>query len=111
MQTTMTILRPHEKPEVVVLDMAPRPSLRDIQAVLVPYFGRAYTERVKILGDNGKYTDMFIDENGMITGQPRNEEATEHYRRNWLKQHPGTPPERLGFIVGTAVIFDRQVWF
>ena len=111
MQTTMTILQPDGTTVHVELDMAPRPSLHDIQAVLAPYFGRAYTEHVRILGEDGEYTDMFVDENGLITGLPRNEKATEHYRRNWLKQRPDTPPERLGFIVGTAVLFDRQVWF
>lgn len=88
-----------------------KPCWRPTSAVLAPYFGRAYTEHVRILGEDGKYTDMFVDENGLITGLPRNEKATEHYRRNWLKQHPDTPPERLSFIVGTAVLFDRQVWF
>lgn len=111
MQTTLTILRPGAEPETVVIDMAPRPTLHDIQAVLFPYFGRAYTERVAILGEDGKPTDMFVDENGHITGLPRNEKATEHYRRNWLKQHPNAAPESLHFIVGTAVVFDRRVWF
>lgn len=111
MKTTLTILFADGREETKEVDMAPRPTLHDIQAVLVPYFGRAYTERVNILGANGKYTDMFVDEDGLITNQPRNEKATEEYRRNWLKQHPQTEPERLGFIVGTAVIFDRRVWF
>ena len=111
MQKDLTIIHADGTEEKVQLDMAPKPSLHDIQAVLVPYFDRAYTEHVNVLSEYGKYIDMFIDEDGMLKGLPRNEKATEIYRRNWLKQHPQTNPERLGFIVGTAVIFDRKVWY
>lgn len=111
MRTTLTILRPGAEPETVVVDLAPKPTLRDIQAALAPYFGLAYTERVAILSEDGKPTDMFVDEIGLMKGLPRNDKATEHYRRNWLSKHPNTPPEHLGFIVGTAVVFDRRIWF
>lgn len=111
MQTTLTILRPDAEPETVVIDMAPRPSFDEICKALQPYFGLAYTEHVSILGEDGKPADMFVDENGHITGLPRNEKATEHYRRGWLKQHPNAAPESLHFIVGTAVVFDRRVWY
>lgn len=110
METKLKIIQPNGEETEVTLDMAPRPALDDIQAALAPYFGRAYTERVNVLvGKN--YTDMFVDENGLLTNQPRNEKATEIYRNNWLTQHPETDPERLGFIVGTAVVFSRRVWF
>lgn len=111
MKTTLLVIQPDGTETTVELDMAPKPTLHDIQAVLVPYFGRAYTECVTILGTDGKYTHMFVDEDGHLKGLPRNEKATEHYRRNWLTQHPNTDLEKLHFIVGTAVIFDRQVWF
>ena len=110
METKLKIIQPNGEETEVTLDMAPRPALHDIQAALAPYFGGAYTERVNVLEDDG-YTDMFVDEDGFAKGLERNEKATEIYRNNWLTQHPDTDPERLGFIVGTAVIFSRQVWF
>lgn len=111
MLTSLKILYPDGTEKVEETDLPPRPSLELIQKVLTPHFGRAYTEHVRILDEEGKYTDMFVDEDGLTKGLPRNEKATEQYRRNWLKQHPGTDPERLAFIVGPAVVFDRRVWF
>ena len=49
METKLKIIQPNGEETEVTLDMAPRPTLHDIQAVLAPYFGRAYTERVNVL--------------------------------------------------------------
>ena len=110
METKLKIIQPNGEETEVTLDMAQRPTLHDIQAVLAPYFGRAYTERVNVLmGKN--YTDMFVDEDGFAKGLERNEKATTIYRRNWLEQHPQVNPESMNHIVGTAVVFSRRVWF
>lgn len=110
METKLKIIQPNGEETEMVIDMAPCPTLHDIQAVLAPYFGRAYTERVNVLEDDG-YTDMFVDEDGFAKGLPRNEKATAIYRRNWLEQHPQVHPESMNCIVGTAVVFSRRVWF
>jgi hypothetical protein len=56
--------------------------------------------------------DMFVDEIGHVRKdpRPRNEAATRIYRANWLRAHPGTDPETLPSIAGTAVLFHRIVW-
>lgn len=110
MKTVLQIIPPTGEIQTVEVDMAPKPSLHDLEAVLNPYFGRAYTEHVNVLTNNG-YTDMFVDEDGFSKSLSRNERATEIYRRNWMESHPNTEPEKLNFIVGTAIVFDRRVWF
>lgn len=110
MKTTLTVLFADGREETKEVDMALRPTLHDIRNVLTPYFGTAYTEHVNVLTDDG-YTDMFVDEDGFAKALPRNEKATAVYRRNWLEQHPQVNPESMNHIVGTAVIFDRRVWF
>lgn len=58
--------------------------------------------------------DMFVDELGHVRAsgpKPRNEAATAIYRANWMRAHPGQDPETLPFIAGTAVLFDRIIWF
>lgn len=84
------------------------PTLGEIHRVVKPYLDCA-VEHVLVL-HNGKAVDMFVDETGVIKGLPRNEQATEIYRRNWLTQHPGTDPETLPHIAGPAVLFEDVVW-
>jgi len=77
-------------------------------------------ERVRVLADfeggvNYQPTDMIVDEDFREKRLPRNEYATTIYRRaTMLGRTPvRTPsdPEMLPDILGTAVLFDRRVWF
>jgi hypothetical protein len=59
-----------------------------------------------------RYTDMFVDETGVLKGLPVNERATEIYLNNLRVHAPGSdalilPPS----IHGPAVLFDKKVWF
>jgi 16S rRNA C967 or C1407 C5-methylase (RsmB/RsmF family) len=56
------------------------------------------------------YRDMFVDEEGKITGRALNEAATQIYRANTLKNVPGVDPESLHAIYGPAVVFLEKVW-
>lgn len=107
---TMTVYHTDGREEVVETDLPPRPNLRQLREVMAPYFPNAYTERVNVLVDD-VYTDMFVDEDGMTKGLPRNEKATAIFRHHWRHQHPQTRPEALAFIVGPAVVFSQRIWY
>src|ERR1039457_5843092 len=57
------------------------PTLEEIPQIVAGYY-----ERVRVLdhikGTRGVYTSMFVNDNGLITGMPRNEKATAVYQRN-----------------------------
>jgi hypothetical protein len=112
MQTTeYTIIRANGDEEVRSAELPEVPDYFQVKAVVQPLIGEHNDfEHVAVLHD-AKAADMFVDENGHMKGLPRNERATAIYRHNWLKQHPGTNPETLPWIVGTAVLFSRRVWF
>ena len=61
-----------------------------------------------------KRSDMFVDEVGQLKGLPRNDKATEIYRRATMLGRSAAPkpadPEELPWIAGTAIVFDRIIW-
>ena len=77
---------------------------------MAPYFPNAYTEYVNVLVGS-RYTDMFVDEDGLTKRLLRNEKATAIYRNNWLTKYPNTDLETLAFIVGPAVVFSDRVGY
>lgn len=116
MKTTMTIIpcdgSPETKREVEFKNDTP--SYEELRALVEPAIpslngGHAF-ERVNVwLNDH--YTDMFVDEVGVLKDLPRNYLATAIYRANWLRQHPETGPEDMPHIAGVAVLFSDRVWF
>ena len=107
---TMTVYHADGREEVVETALPPRPNLHQLNKVMAPYFPNAYTEHVNVLVGS-RYTDMFVDEDGLTKRLPRNEKATAIYRNNWLTKYPNTDPETLAFIVGPAVVFSDRVWY
>ena len=90
------------------------PGYEQLRELIEPVLGGPL-EHVSVLW-NGERADMFVDELGHVElttrdPLPRNDEATAIYRANWLKQHPGTDPETLAWIAGTAILFRVRVWF
>jgi len=67
-------------------------------------------ERVNVFWFN-RYTDMFVDEIGVLKGLPINVLATEIYLNN-LRVHAPELLEREGhaFIHGPAVLFEHAVY-
>jgi Domain of unknown function (DUF3846) len=65
------------------------PTLEEMQTMV-----GGYIERVRILDRvvNGLfiYTSMFVNDEGLLKGLPRNEQATQHYQRNARKQFPNS---------------------
>jgi hypothetical protein len=109
--TEYTIIRANGDEQVHTVELPAEPDYFQLKAVIQPIIGEHNDfERVAVLHD-GQATDLFVDENGLLKGLPRNERATAIYRHNWLTQHPGTDPETLPWIVGVAVLFSRRVWF
>lgn len=104
------IIYPDARPnEVKILETERRvPSFEQLQAFITPIIGTSWMEHVSVLHAN-KQRDMFVDENGRMTGLPLNREATEIYleasRRHKL------PIDGNAIIVGIAVIFKERVWF
>ena len=67
--------------------------------------------RVAIRRADGSRQDMFIDALDEAKGLPRNERATALYGGHYLTQRPGTDPETLPYVGGTAILFDERVIF
>lgn len=107
---TLTVLRPDAEPEELRLDLARHPGLKKLREVLAPYLDGGELEHVSVL-HQGRRSDMFVDDIGVLKELPRNEAATAIYRSYWLESHPGTDPETLPPICGPAILFSRQVWF
>jgi len=112
MNTTYQVIRPNGGADTVHhADLPQRPGLDLLKSIVLPYLdGARYMERVNVL-HAGHYTDMFVDEDGIMKKLPVNEAATAIYRANWLHQHPKTDPSTLPAIYGPAVLFQRRVWF
>lgn len=109
--TTYTILRADGSSEEHTVELPLAPSLDQLRAIILPVLGKGnWPQRVAVL-HNARRTDMFVDEDGLLRGLPRNEAATAIYRANWLAMHPGTEPESLAYVVGDVVLFSRPVWF
>jgi hypothetical protein len=110
MPTTFTILHADGSSETRSAELAAEPGFDALDQLLRPLLDGGDLEHVNVFHD-GRYTDMFVDEIGMLKGLPRNEAATAIYRNNTLVHVPGTNPESLPAIYGTAVLFNRKVWF
>lgn len=97
--------------------LPPRPGLDALKRVLRPIFeaqrAGSHFERVAIIDENAKPTDMFVDDEGTAFFPP-NLAATKHYHRFSIsrgRQHMNGIVHDIPMIYGTAVVFDRQVWF
>lgn len=116
MQTTLHIYRVGCARETKLMDLATRPGFTAINRVVLPLLeGAKNIEHVSVL-HNGERRDMFVDELGalpMLTRPPLpvNEPATAIYHAASLEREPGADTSRWPKIHGTAVVFDRIVWF
>ena len=109
MKTTLITLTHEGERQERDLDMDEDPSLAEIREAVAPSLAGGRPEHVTVLYE-GRRADMFVDEDGFEKDLPRNEAATTLYRASWMERHPGTDPEDLPWIAGTAVLFDRIVW-
>jgi hypothetical protein len=69
---------------------------------------RGYVEHVNVLFE-GKRAHMFVHEEGLLLGLPRNDPATKIYRAAWLARHPKDDPESLSYIIGPAVLYTGEL--
>lgn len=102
------------------VDWPHEPGYERIRALVAPILERGALEHVSVWADfsgGEKYQalDMFVDDCGLIKHLPRNEAATVIYRRaNLLGKSVARPvedAETLSAIYGTAILFNRRVWF
>lgn len=111
MQTTYTLIGVNGANLQHEADLPREPGYTDLAKIIRPLIGRGRDfERVNVFHE-GKYTDMFVDDSGMLDGLPINEVATAIYRNNVLTHEPGTRAEDLPEIRGNAVLFSRKVWY
>lgn len=91
-------------------DLPVEPDYEDLLPILHTHLADGKAERVLVKWQD-KRVDMFVDEDGLRKNLPRNDIATAVYRANFLRNHPTDNPEALSFIRGTAILFERRVWF
>lgn len=124
MLTKYTIFLPDNSVEPIerATDWPDKPDFHTIAAIIEPalleFGAKNDAERVNVWltpdfepGGDGFYTDMFVDEMGLIDGLPRNDRATKIYRANHLTFQKPAFPETLPYIAGPAIVFHRRVWF
>jgi hypothetical protein len=110
MGTGYTIYRTDGTSERREASLSPEPGYDALAQLIRPILDGADLEHVSVLHER-KRRDMFVDDIGAVKGLPRNEAATAIYRNNWLSRNPGADPESIPAIYGTAILFDRRVWF
>lgn len=115
MKTTYTVIYASGEEKRGDIDWPREPTFLAIKGLVEPFLEGEPLEHVNVL-NGGVYCDMFVSELGHIRLKereplPRNDKATDVYRENWLTQFPSEDPESLPWIAGTAIVFDRKVWF
>jgi hypothetical protein len=129
MKTAMLIFRVGSaEPERRELDLPKDPGYQRLKDLIEPLLRAEHggrdifsdIERVAVLYA-GKPCDMFVAGNGRASflpreeWLPRNEAATAIYRAANQAGRTAMPkaadPEELHSIAGTAILFDRPVWF
>ncbi len=112
MNMTYRILRANGVEETSQIDWPHDPGYDRLKALIEPLLDGAHLEHVSVLHKGGR-ADMFVDKEGHCKDPPlpRNEAATAIYRAATMRREPKTDPESLPYIVGTAILFDRMVWF
>jgi hypothetical protein len=110
--TTYHILAADGSRATHTVDWPHEPGYDRIKQLIEPLLDGAHLEHVTVLHD-GQRADMFVDKEGHCKDPPlsRNEAATAIYRAATLRRAPKTNPESIPYVVGTAILFDRLVWF
>lgn len=102
-------MRPGQQDEADEIEWSASPGLTALHDLLRPLLDGGQPEHVTVLWD-GRRADMFVDEDGVQKRLPVNVAATAIYRAAWLRRNPGTDPNSMPAIHGTAVLFERIVW-
>lgn len=120
LKTRLRIMRPGQDDEIREIELARDPGYHALRAIIAPILEKGALKHVSVLADfdgGTKYKplDMFVDDCGLLKNLPRNKVATVIYRRANQMGQTHIPkvenPDMLNYIVGTAVLFDRRVWF
>lgn len=89
------------------IDLPKRPHYMELTKIVEPELDGEWMEHVTVYHNN-MYTDMFVDEAGALKDLPTNSRASKIYNENLLS-HTGISGN--GIIYGTAVLFERRVWY
>lgn len=108
---TITVIRPGQPDEVIAVpDLPERPAFDVLGKIVWPHLDGGEMERVNVYW-GGRYTDLFVDAEGVEKGLPVNEKATEIYHNNLLTHAPEDLDDDAPKVYGPAVLFSRRVWF
>ena len=121
MMTTILVMNTDGTRDTKEFSIGQQPEYRELCMILKPYFGTDF-EHVSVWASfkgDGRFMrcDMFVDENMhfKMRQELRNVAATNIYRNATMMGMTGhkvpDDPEELPYILGTAVLFDRRVWF
>lgn len=110
MMTKFTIYWVGREPETRVAGMPEKPGYLELARLIRPILDGKHMEHVTVL-HQGRRADMFIDEGSAVDDLPRNEAATAIYRTIGMADHPSWDADEFPAIYGTAVLFDRRVWW
>lgn len=110
MKTTYQIIRPPGLVEKVEAEFSDDEDKRaeETLAVLNKFIPPGYIEHVNVFWE-GKYMDMFVDEDGHRKRLPVNIWATKIYWNNTIVHQPELADELTEMIVGDAVLFKKGV--
>lgn len=116
MSTEYLIMRAHGPSEKRLIDWPRQPGYDRVRELIEPLLDGASLEQVSCLADfqggsNYQPSDMFVDDRGRDKRLLRNEPATVIYRRASLLRMQSRDPESLPAIHGTAILFNRRIWF
>lgn len=116
MMTKYLIMRADGTSELREIDWPSHPHYVRIKELISPLLDGGEIEHVSCLADfdggtNYQRSDMIVDEHFIDKRLPRNDAATELYRRAALLRMPGREPESLPPICGPAILFSRRIWF
>ncbi|MNM07785.1 hypothetical protein D3C81_178370 [compost metagenome] len=75
MNTKYTVIRPDGTEQTHQIRLPAAPTLQTLRSLIVPHLDGGDLEQVGVL-HNGKGTDMFVDEEGLLKRLPRNDKAT-----------------------------------
>jgi hypothetical protein len=121
METKVRVIYPNSTGLVIhteSFDLPEKPTWQELKPILAQYLGEdANPEHVTVFW-GGQYTDMFVDEDGRSKGLEPNIDATKIYYNNMIVHDPAGFEKMVvadggvvSPILGTAVLFDRKVWF
>lgn len=102
MKTIYHVIPPEGEATRHEVDLERAPDYERIKEIVDEHLGGVWFEHVAVLWA-GQRTDMFVDETGLLKGLPLNPRASSIYGAATRNDE--------AIIVGTAILFERRIWY